>query len=80
MIESRVPAKSRQQLTAMGHDLDVTNQYSTSMGRGQAVLDDTATKIHYGASDQRADGAAEPDAVMSWWCETSAAHWQSRGI
>ncbi len=62
VIESRVPAESLQQLVGMGHVLDVKQQYSTAMGRGQAVLDDAATQIHYGASDPRADGAAEPEA------------------
>ena len=61
VIESRVPAESLQQLSANGHMLDVRGQYSTSMGRGQAVLDDEATKVHYGASDPRADGAAVPE-------------------
>jgi gamma-glutamyltranspeptidase/glutathione hydrolase len=62
VIESRVPAETRQQLTAMGHVLDVTKEYTTAMGRGQAVLDDAAVKMHYGASDARADGAAIPEA------------------
>ncbi len=61
VIESRVPAEARQQLGAMGHILDVRDAYSTAMGRGQAVLDDTATGVHYGASDPRADGAAVPE-------------------
>jgi gamma-glutamyltranspeptidase/glutathione hydrolase len=61
VIESRVPAENLQQLTGMGHVLDIRKQYSTAMGRGQAVLDDTVTNIHYGASDPRADGAAEPE-------------------
>jgi len=62
VIESRVPAEARQQLTALGHVLDVRNAYTTAMGRGQAVLNDTANKVHYGASDPRADGSAEPEA------------------
>jgi gamma-glutamyltranspeptidase/glutathione hydrolase len=62
VIESRVPAENLQQLSGMGHVLDVRKQYSTAMGRGQAVLNDTVTNIHYGASDPRADGAAEPEA------------------
>jgi len=61
VIESRVPEETRKQLTAMGHVLDVTKQYSTAMGRGQAVLDNAATQVHYGASDPRADGAAIPE-------------------
>ena len=61
VIENRVPAEVRDKLTQMGHQLDVRKQYSTSMGRGQAVLTDTRGAAHYGASDPRADGAAEPE-------------------
>ncbi|HVI07667.1 MAG TPA: gamma-glutamyltransferase, partial [Candidatus Binatia bacterium] len=38
VIESRVPADVRQKLSAMGHQFDVRNAYTTAMGRGQAVL------------------------------------------
>jgi gamma-glutamyltranspeptidase / glutathione hydrolase len=62
VIESRVPAESLQKLREMGHVLEVREQYSTAMGRGQAVLDDSSTRVHYGASDPRADGAAVPEA------------------
>jgi gamma-glutamyltranspeptidase/glutathione hydrolase len=62
VIESRVPPEARQKLTAMGHQLDVRHEYSTAMGRGQAVLHDSKTKVNYGASDPRADGAAVPEA------------------
>jgi gamma-glutamyltranspeptidase/glutathione hydrolase len=62
VIESRVPVGTRRELSSMGHNLRVTKDYSTAMGRGQAVLDDAATGIHYGASDPRADGSAEPEA------------------
>ena len=61
VIESRVPEDVRKKLSAMGHQLDVRNSYSTSMGRGQAVLHDSKAKINYGASDARADGAAVPE-------------------
>jgi gamma-glutamyltranspeptidase/glutathione hydrolase len=61
VIESRVPADTLHELGAMGHVLEVRKQYSTAMGRGQAVLDNAETKIHYGASDPRADGAAEAE-------------------
>jgi gamma-glutamyltranspeptidase / glutathione hydrolase len=61
VIESRVPAEVRQELTNMGHQLQVTKSYSTAMGRGQAVLNDTAGKMHYGGSEARADGAAVPE-------------------
>src|SRR5271165_2594615 len=61
VIESRVTPEVRQKLSAMGHQLDVRREYTTAMGRGQAVLHDSKTKINYGASDARADGAAVPE-------------------
>jgi gamma-glutamyltranspeptidase/glutathione hydrolase len=61
VIESRVPPEVRQKLSGMGHQLDVRNAYSTAMGRGQAVLHDSKSKVNYGASDARADGAAVPE-------------------
>ena len=48
-------------LTKMGHIFEVRKEYSTAMGRGQAVLHNSATGINYGASDPRADGAAIPE-------------------
>jgi gamma-glutamyltranspeptidase/glutathione hydrolase len=61
VIESRVPAEVRDKLTAMGHILQVDREYSTNMGRGQAVLHNSKTGVNYGASDARADGSAEPE-------------------
>jgi gamma-glutamyltranspeptidase/glutathione hydrolase len=61
LIESRVGPQAIAQLTAMGHVLQVRKEYSTTMGRGQAVLHDSTTKINYGASEPRADGAAVPE-------------------
>ena len=61
VIESRVTPEVRQKLSAMGHQLDVRHEYTTAMGRGQAVLHDSKTKVNYGASDARADGSAEPE-------------------
>jgi gamma-glutamyltranspeptidase/glutathione hydrolase len=61
VIESRVPPEVRQKLSAMGHQLDVRREYTTAMGRGQAVLHNTKTRVNYGASDARADGAAVPE-------------------
>jgi len=61
LIESRVKSETRQQLSGMGHQLEVRKEYSTAMGRGQAVLHDSQSQINYGASDARADGSAEPE-------------------
>jgi gamma-glutamyltranspeptidase/glutathione hydrolase len=60
-IESRVPAEVREELSAMGHQLHLEEEYSTRMGRGNAVVHDTRTGINFGASDPRADGSAEPE-------------------
>jgi gamma-glutamyltranspeptidase/glutathione hydrolase len=59
-IESRVKPEVLDKLTSMGHILDVRKAYSTSMGRGQAIMHDSKTGVNFGASDPRADGSAEP--------------------
>jgi gamma-glutamyltranspeptidase/glutathione hydrolase len=59
VIESRVKPEVRDRLTSMGHIFQVDREYSTNMGRGQAVLHDSKTGVNYGASDARADGSAE---------------------
>jgi len=61
LIESRVKSETLQQLSNMGHTLEVRKEYSTAMGRGQAVLHDSQSHVNYGASDARADGSAEPE-------------------
>jgi gamma-glutamyltranspeptidase / glutathione hydrolase len=61
VIESRVTPASIDRLTKMGHQLEVRREYTTAMGRGQAVLHNSATDMNYGASDPRADGAAIPE-------------------
>jgi gamma-glutamyltranspeptidase/glutathione hydrolase len=61
VIESRVTQASIDQLTKMGHVLEVRKEYTTAMGRGQAVLHNSKTGVNYGASDPRADGAAIPE-------------------
>jgi gamma-glutamyltranspeptidase / glutathione hydrolase len=61
VIESRVPPEVRQKLSAMGHQLDVHGEYTTAMGRGQAVMHDSRAKVNYAGSDPRTDGAAVPE-------------------
>ena len=60
-IEARFQPEVLQQLRQKGHDLRVLGAYSSSMGRGQAVLYNGKTGLKYGASDPRADGNAEPE-------------------
>ena len=61
-MEGRLDETAREKLKALGHFVDWRAEYSGQMGGGQAVLLDTATKMHYGASSPRKDGAAIPEA------------------
>jgi len=67
VIESRVKPEVLQKLSAMGHKLEVHREYSSAMGRGQAVLHESNAKVNYGASGGRADGAAEPEPPPIAW-------------
>jgi gamma-glutamyltranspeptidase/glutathione hydrolase len=63
-IEARVPAATLQLLPKLGHVVRVSSEYLETMGRGQAILHDSATGMNYAASDPRADGAAIPEPVL----------------
>jgi gamma-glutamyltranspeptidase/glutathione hydrolase len=62
MIEARVPADVRADLTERGHRLELQGDFSSWMGGGQVVIHDSATGVNYGASSPRKDGAAVPEA------------------
>jgi len=66
MVESRIAPAVRDALTAKGHVLKVNGAYSSDMGGGQAVIYDAGTKVKYGASSPRKDGAAVPEAHPYW--------------
>jgi gamma-glutamyltranspeptidase/glutathione hydrolase len=58
-FEARIPEKTRNELTAMGHKIIMRGDFSvTRMGSGQAVQRDFSTGVNFGASDPRKDGAA----------------------
>jgi len=58
-LEARIPEKTRAALSAMGHQIILRGDYSsTRMGSGQAVEHDGARRVNFGASDPRKDGAA----------------------
>jgi gamma-glutamyltranspeptidase/glutathione hydrolase len=61
VIESRVKPDVLQALRDKGHKLDVRKEYTSLMGRGQAVMHNTKTGLNSAASDPRADGMAEPE-------------------
>ena len=59
-IESSVPAPVRDELTALGHQIEVRPPRTPNFGYGQAVLFDRKTGVKFGASDPRHDGQATP--------------------
>jgi gamma-glutamyltranspeptidase/glutathione hydrolase len=61
VIESRVKPNVLQALRDKGHNLIVRKEYTSLMGRGQAVIHNSKTGMNWGASDPRADGAAIPE-------------------
>lgn len=61
MIEGRVSEKTREALAKKGHELDLEGDFASAMGGGQAVMYDSRTKVKYGASSPRKDGAAVPE-------------------
>jgi gamma-glutamyltranspeptidase / glutathione hydrolase len=63
LIESRVPQQTLKELEQKGHNFKVRKEYSTAMGRGQAVLHNSKSNVNFAASDPRADGSAEPEPV-----------------
>jgi gamma-glutamyltranspeptidase/glutathione hydrolase len=62
LMESRLDDPAREKLKGLGHYVDWRGEYSAQMGGGQAVLVDSDTRMHYGASSPRKDGAAIPEA------------------
>ncbi len=58
MMENRVPAGARNELSTKGHKIQMLGTFSAAVGGGQAVLRDSATGVNYGASDPRKDGQA----------------------
>lgn len=67
MVENRLAEGAIDKLRSLGHFVDLRAEYSGQMGGGQAVMLDTVTGSHYGASSPRKDGAAipEPDPYFS---------------
>jgi gamma-glutamyltranspeptidase/glutathione hydrolase len=61
VIESRVKPNVLEALRDKGHNLMVRKEYTSLMGRGQAVIHNSKTGMNFGASDPRADGAAIPE-------------------
>jgi gamma-glutamyltranspeptidase/glutathione hydrolase len=57
-MENRFSQKTRDELKAKGHEVQLLGTYSSSVGGGQAVMRDFSSGVNYGASDPRKDGEA----------------------
>jgi gamma-glutamyltranspeptidase/glutathione hydrolase len=64
-VEGRLPTATIDNLKSRGHDVRVMEPFESIMGCGQAVQRNFATKVNFGASDPRKDGAAIPEPVQS---------------
>ena len=62
-IENRVGESVRDDLAKRGHEIKAVGPYASDVGGGQAVLRNTSTKVNFGASDPRKDGAAIPEPI-----------------
>lgn len=62
-IENRVAQSVRDDLTRRGHEIKVLGPYASDVGGGQAVLRNVSSKVNFGASDPRKDGAAIPEPI-----------------
>lgn len=62
-FEARVPMATLQALSERGHEIKITREHSSVMGRGAAVMHDAKKKVNFGAADSRHDGSAEPEPI-----------------
>jgi len=60
-VESLVPAKTRSELAALGHQITVVAPRSGTFGYGQAVMS-IGAGVHFAGSEPRHDGEAIPEA------------------
>jgi gamma-glutamyltranspeptidase / glutathione hydrolase len=63
-MENRFSQKTRDDLKATGHQIELLGTFSSSVGGGQAVLRDFATGVNFGASDPRKDGEAVAESPL----------------
>jgi gamma-glutamyltranspeptidase/glutathione hydrolase len=63
ILEDRFSPKTRSELAAKGHQIDLHGPFTSVVGGGQAVARDFSSGVNYGASDPRKDGEAIPELV-----------------
>jgi gamma-glutamyltranspeptidase/glutathione hydrolase len=59
-MEETVPEPVRAELTKRGHQIQLLEPFSFTVGQGEAVVRDGARKVNFAGADPRSDGEAVP--------------------
>jgi gamma-glutamyltranspeptidase/glutathione hydrolase len=59
-MEETIPEKVRAELTGRGHQIQLLEPFSFTVGQGEAVVRDSARKVNFAGADPRSDGQAIP--------------------
>jgi len=59
-MEQTVPESVRAELTKRGHQIELLEPFSFTVGQGEAVVRDSAREVNFAGADPRSDGAAIP--------------------
>jgi gamma-glutamyltranspeptidase/glutathione hydrolase len=59
-MENTIPQSERDELTRRGHQIDLLEPFSFTVGQGEAVMRDSTRNVNFAGADPRSDGAAIP--------------------
>ena len=59
-MESTIPQSVRDELTKRGHQIELLEPFSFTVGQGEAVVRDTTRNVNFAGADPRSDGEAIP--------------------
>jgi len=59
-MEETIPATVRTELTKRGHEIQLLEPFSFTVGQGEAVVRDARREVNFAGADPRSDGAAIP--------------------
>jgi gamma-glutamyltranspeptidase/glutathione hydrolase len=59
-MEESVPESVRAELTKRGHQIELLEPFSFTVGQGEAVVRDSTRQVNFAGADPRSDGAAIP--------------------
>ena len=59
-MEETIPEAVRAELSKRGHDIQLLEPFSFTVGQGEAVVRDSGRKVNFAGADPRSDGEAIP--------------------